>query len=256
MISLSGARLELGSRVIHVESGSTRRYRLLIDRVGKPGNQSVSHEDEFDIVIIAAPMMGGDAEFLKLRDVEWGVLKTARVQSHVTLFTTELPLSAHYFVSNTRSSVPYGPWILLTTSKSSVSPNIISITKESSPFIDRSACDPIVPASHGWDIGECDQVVYKYVYRIQSHTPLRDDEIAELVGRKLVDGSDLQSLGISWIHRKAWTSPSYDPSLPLPGRIELAHNLFYLGTAGLVLDTMETSCRMGQNVAYLVQTSA
>lgn len=170
------------------------------------------------------------------------------VQSYVTLFATELPLDRRFLNLSMQGWLPKDYWPLLTTSASAQDLDLISVTRKHLWYRD-TAC---------WDINpdgtsDCDVFIDSDVYRVQTRSRLSDAYIARMVGRELADGAELDSVGVTWVHRQAWNSQGYDPEAAPPGDMELADNLFYLGAAGQVLDTLEMGCRMGRNVAGLVQ---
>jgi hypothetical protein len=153
MLESSEANVELNSRVQHIMNGSSRRFNLLVDRSGQPVDQSTKHDDELGIVIVTVPYWKLDGEFSQLYGLEEEELarlhgregrtgaKLPTVQSHVTVFATELPLSSRFLDPSKQHPLPHGNWVLLTASKSLEDPDIISVTKQYSPYSDYSWID-------------------------------------------------------------------------------------------------------------------
>ncbi len=102
-------------------------------------------------------------------------------------------------------------------------------------------------------MSECDQFVDEYVYRVQSGVHYRMETLQEWWDGDWRTEKGCGIWGVSLEFTERFGILLLMISLSPPGQIELADNLFYLGAAGQILDTMEMGCRMGRNVANLLQ---
>jgi hypothetical protein len=184
LIELSDAKVELNARVIDIVQTSKHRHRLAISSV----NSSTHKYQDFDMVILAAPLWGNEKllDHLKLRKIH---LRDTNVEAHATHVSTTSSPSPKFFNSLPNQRIPD---TVLSTKPAFQHPDILSITRSIVSYRDTEGCL--------WD-DECDQINYENVYRIFSRHRLRDADLARLFGQELRDGKDLGDVGVRWVDR-------------------------------------------------------
>ena len=239
LIDLSGADLRLNSTVREIRDGDTRRYRVSV--ASSPGMNSNLAHAEYDAVILAVPLHNGSIN-LDVASAGRSIdLLASRLhdESHVTHFSAPTGLSPAIFHPLKNARIPQD---LLTTAQSS---NILSTSRSRVCYYRYCLPDD--------DCDQCDED--DKMHRVTSRRLLSDSDIVDLVGKQLREGLSLADIGISWVHRKAWSQalPTLNRTwIGEAGRIEIAPELFYTGGMERMLSLMELSCRMGRNVARLL----
>ena len=160
------------------------------------------------------------------------------VERHITHFTTLRRLSPTYFNQSANATLPEN---ILTAPKFDLEDTgIFSITVVT-----------LVPPA---DAGDCIDEL-EYLYKIASSRPIPDAEIKRLVSHEMShnEGVEVESSdnGVTWVHREVWPHayPASEPGQPLLEDVKIAPDLFYIATGEDMFSSLETSCRMGLNVA-------
>ncbi|KAF1992818.1 hypothetical protein P154DRAFT_583420 [Amniculicola lignicola CBS 123094] len=241
MIDLSGADLRLNSTVVEIRNGDTRRYQLSVALMSPADPPTMAHT-EYDIIILALPIHDENINLsIPGRSSKTFPALQSFAESHVTHFSTSRTISPTFFYSSVNTSIPDD---LLTTAHSS---NILSTGRSDVCFYSRPCLRD----------DECDQCQDdNNMYRVISRTLLSEIDLARLIGKQWREGQSLADIGISWVHRQAWSQalliPHGDRQIRETGNIEIAAKLFHLGGVEGMLSSMEMSCRMGRNAARLL----
>ena len=231
MIERSRADLLLNTKVVAITPGAERRYRIAVESESKTEDPV---DVEFDSVIIAAPLAGGLFDSISSFQPYLSATTPEYVETHVTHFTSFSPLDPSFFGPQVNESVPEA--IVSLTDQQ----NIQAIRQLPALFYLDPSCDD----------EDCDEIITQYLYRILSRGPVSNAELASMIGRGWHEGDSLEQHDITWLHRQAWPHalPKYDGQ-PLPGNIEVAPGLFYIGSADEVVSSLEMACRSGRNAA-------
>jgi prenylcysteine oxidase/farnesylcysteine lyase len=266
MFEALDATLHLESKVINITAGTERRYRLYI----ADGSKAMLNEDlEFDVVILA-----GNIDSLGLRKVvaalnsgyELSGNSSSYVSTHITHLASTKVLSLGYLSPGMNASMPKR---LLTASDGLGGPDIFYIERTSTTYSQQWRWARTVDREPTYD-DDCanGDMGEEYIYRIVSRHRVDDGELAKIMeasteqannnmmGLLAEEVHDLIGPDISWLHRKEWphVQTNFEKGRPVPGKIELAKDLFYLGGGEEIYSSMEMSCRMGKNVARLLTT--
>jgi hypothetical protein len=87
---------------------------------------------------------------------------------------------------------------------------------------------------------------------------LRSRQPPDIGDCKPADGSaerfNCPPTALAWVHREHWQNATalFDTAKVGVSPIEPTENLYYTGSAGDIVDSMEMSCRIGRNVARLL----
>jgi prenylcysteine oxidase / farnesylcysteine lyase len=230
LLLLSRATVQTNTTVKSISYGSRGSYSLLLE-----GNESSSNHEEFDVVIIAAPLQSSGISFDGFSIKESNPLRPF-LERHVTQFTIPYDQPLGQFDNSSLSQD------ILTTSNSSLEFYGIQLPSDQICHMVLEECTP------GF---LCEECVMKRSVRVISEKALSNASIAVLIGDQNHTSDDLDSLGVDWIHRQTWTHafPQYKGTGFL-NEIEIAPNMFYTGGAEEVISSMEMSCRTGNNLAY------
>lgn len=238
MIEQSGAVVKTNSQVTQIKPGTHRRYRV------KTTNDE-KEELEFDTVVIA-----GVPE--NLSSMLSDILLPHEIPSppqytgvHVTHFATERLL---HLPRSDRNEALVSASVVYFTNNPDPDQTFPNLFQASTSLASERTCD---------GEPECDEFTYHRVHRIVSNHPLSDPAIAKLVGVNLGKGETLELKGITRVERVAWPRafPLYEKDRQIPGDIELAPGLLYLGGGEEVVGSLEMGCRMGRNAAGLIVTA-
>lgn len=234
LVKISNARLKLNSKVQDLSIGRTNKWNVSFDTVG--GNRR--HVEEFDKVIIAAPLSLTDLEDFP------GASVLPRLQfadTVVTHFTTKWNLNATYF----RTGVPV-PQTILTSATATRDGNRAEV-----PFFSFRLLDEFVqPINSSRTSNSCQKL-----YKIVSSKNISLAEIEQYLAPEA--NGDTSRPAVTWMHREYLprSVPRLDRAMKIQGQIEIGPGLFYAGGGAQVTDTVEFGCRMGSNAARLIVTT-
>ena len=236
MLLLSEASLRLGSQVSRIGLGQQRRWE-----VGYSG-EAHNHEfnitsEEFDIVILTAPLQGSGIEIIGPPRARQSDVLTHYFERHITHFATDRRLSPPAFGQHPNITLPED---ILTSPNSPVTAqqDVFSIT----------APQQILPADPG------DNLSYdEFLYRIESTRAMADAEVARLLGFDdwgNRSDSKLEDVGVTWVHRQKWAHahPEFTAGHLLLENLEIAPGLYYTAAVHEVVSSMEMGCRAARNV--------
>jgi len=224
-------------------SKTNGRYNIKTSSEDSMTGETLTNEEPFDTVVLAAPLQYSD---LKL---EKGLLKHTPdeipyVKLHVTLFTTNKTFSPSFFNLTTGAEVPT---TILTTLPVDEVPEDPTKGVGSPGFFSISTLRQVInPAT----------LEQEYLYKIFSPEKLTSEFLSNLFGTEIP--KDLSAVkadsgeAITWYYPKVWHSYPYEFPRVTFEDLELARGFYYTSGIENFISTMETSALMGMNVAQLI----
>ena len=226
VVGLSQAEVRLGHEVLAL---MVDEYKYTVHYALPDGS---AEAEAFDIVILTTSLESGNA--------------TSHVERHVTHFYSTSPLDPRLFGQDAEFILPDE---ILTAPQNefdlfSSGNEVYSIKRPNFAYLWEPPIDPGPPQDKQFMV----QPYKTPVYEIISSAPVRDVDIARLIGKDIYNGT-LWDIGVSWVNRQAW--PQAFPSLkkpPLDGP-KLWFDLYVIAGAENVMASAEVSCGMGRKVA-------
>ena len=151
LFKLSGSEVYLNATLVYVDTGSKRRYRLLVAQELSPQSEWL----EVDSIILATAFTNG----------------ARPVHAHTTVFRSSVRLSLKYFTD--RKDLSSVLKRIFTNSPDIKVLGILSI---------REAETCYYPEEWGCDDFECNQCEVNCIYTITSTQQIKDDEISQMLG--------------------------------------------------------------------------
>ncbi|KFY16377.1 hypothetical protein V492_01362 [Pseudogymnoascus sp. VKM F-4246] len=240
LLNASRATVHLDTTVSALEKNNGRY--ILTSKATNAGWTAVASEQQFDSVVIAAPLQYSG---LKLSEglVEKTPDEIPYVQLHATLFTTPLKLDGSYFGLKPGDVVPTTVYTTL------------------SPSDDPTSRTDIVGKAGFFSVSSLRTVTHpksgrkEFVYKIFSSEAVTKEFLGSLFG---ITPSELEGFpkspndAITWFYPHVWNSYPYEYPRVTFEDIELARGLYYTAGIESFISTMETSALMGKNVAQLL----
>lgn len=251
LIRLSEAEVKLNHHVTKISKGENRKFKLEIlwrTPMAVEWDLGFNHDQpEFDAVILAAPSHTDSWNRIKIEDFNLkfplNIVRTEEnvenTRNHVTHFATRDPLSPAYF--NLSSSTPLPDKILTTRTKNESEPEFFSIEKVQQVRYRDPDCTSTYLLEEG--ISNCDEFVEENIYRVFSPGRIEDCELARMVGKLCGDGDEFP-----FVDRGEWGSGGMGFKGE-DGRDKGGLEVFYTGVGEELVETAETSCKMGFNAA-------
>lgn len=237
MITLSEADLQLNSLVTKISPRSSRRFRLYLSHL--KDRKAL----EFDTIFIAAPLLPGEIDVRGLNiDIKF-FISDARMDAHVTHFSTENRISTNMTLLPLDMSVVEEQ--TLTTSSMEDRLNVMNLQRSTACF--RRFC------SRDDDCDVCDED--SILYRVHSRRYMKDVYLVRMVSAGLNEDLILRVHGIGYVRRQVWPnsfSSGEGNRTDVIDNMRMRPGLYYLNGAEGILSSMEMSCRMGRNAAYHV----
>ncbi|KAI7237468.1 hypothetical protein KC330_g3097 [Hortaea werneckii] len=235
LIKLSGARLSLSSEVIAIGRGEERRYKLTI-RHGLKGSEEIEYV-EFDSVVLAAPLQLLDIDLSGL-GLDLNTASTANdfIEAHITHITSPFQLITNSSYPSINISMTNDD--VLTSASPPGDMNLLKVQCTDVCYF------PGCPPATG-----CDMCELEYLYRVHSQRALEDAELVDMLEIEYND--DVPLTEISWVRQDVWPRAflPYRGRQDFSGKFELAPRLYYTGGGEEVMNSMEMSCKMGEQVA-------
>lgn len=240
MIRLSQADLQTNTLVTAISPGHTRRYKLSISSQLTSQKSSRARSMEVDTIILAAPLQSANLDLSGL-GLQPTVLASPGIETYVTHFSSPVAISTN--LSSLPLDISLEGEMTLTTSNTTGASHVLNLHQSDACF-KRYECSPD---------DECDQCEEDtFLYRVRSDSHLSAEELVQMIGKEWKEGAELEDYGIHYVRRQAWPYSYPQGGLDFVDEVEIAPNLWYLNGAENVMSSMEMSCRMGRNVAKLV----
>jgi len=242
MLKAASAHVRLDTRVVEVRRNDDRTYAISSATGQSTGEVVQQDTDEFDTVVIAAPLQFSDINLS--RSLPKPPDKIPYVKLQVTLFASPHRLSPTAFNLPEDAAVPE---VVLTTLPSNESMGQRQDGVGPAGFFSISTLRTINNPSARPRRTE-------YLYKVFSPEPLTSAFLSRVLDFSDPE-SDLSSIpkeDVSWLYEKAWHSYPYLYPRVTFDDPQLDWNLWYTSGIESFISTMETSSLMGVNVARLV----
>ncbi|KAI9875864.1 MAG: hypothetical protein M1830_007889 [Pleopsidium flavum] len=242
MLKAASAHVQLNTRVVEVHRNDDKTYALM-SATGKITGEVIEQvTDEFDTVIIAAPLQFSDINLSP--SLSNPPDKIPYVKLQVTLFVSPHKLSPTAFHLPADAAVPE---VVLTTVPSNKGTGQREDGVGPAGFFSISTLRTINNPSAKSQRTE-------YLYKVFSPEPLTSTFLSRILGISdpELDLSCIPKKDISWLYEKEWYSYPYLYPRVTFDDPQLDWNLWYTSGIESFISTMETSSLMGMNVARLV----
>lgn len=242
MLKAAGAHVRLGGQVSEIHKNGNGAYSIVSAADESISVASQHYTDNFDSVIIAAPLQFSDIKFSPPLPNPPDAIPYVKLQ--VTLLASQHLLSPAAFKLPDETPVPQ---VILTT----LPPDVDMGSKQDgvgpAGFFSISTLGKVTnPSSHPPQT--------EFLYKVFSPGPLTSAFVSRILGLPDPQG-DLSSIAkenISWLYEKTWHSYPYLYPRVTFDEPQLDANLWYTSGIESFISTMETSSLMGMNVARLV----